>query len=97
MTETPVKTIELGPHENWIKDLGMFKCYLTADATPEFRVRGVVLAPPGSTPDRKPARPATTLVLPMSLETGVQLALAISKAATEAGIPLPKGVLVQGE
>lgn len=96
MSDIPTRTIKLEPHETRIENIGNFMCYLTADATPEFRVRGVVLAPAGSTPHRETARPVAKLVLPMSLETGLQLALAISQAATEAGIPLPKGVLVQG-
>jgi hypothetical protein len=87
--------IKLEPHENVVENLGMFTCKLTAGLNPKFRVHGVALVPGEKTPH--PATPVTTLVLPMSPETAIQLALAISEAAIEAKIPLPRGVLVRDE
>jgi hypothetical protein len=78
--------------ETVIEDLGMFTCKVTDSVPPMFRIRGATVDRERSVQYLVAARPATTLVLPMSPETAIQLAVEILKAATEAKIELPKEV-----
>ena len=88
-------TIKLSGHETRIEDLGMFTCKPTASARLKFLVRGVVVDRLRSVQSPVAAKPATTLVLPMSPETALGLAVEILRAAQQANIPLPKGVELQ--
>lgn len=84
--------MKLSEFETVIEDLGMFTCKVTASVPPKFRIRGVTVDRLASIQSPVAAKPATTLVLPMRPETAIQLAVEILRAATEAGIELPKEV-----
>ena len=88
-------TITLEPGESRIEDHWRFNAYLTASSPPRCIVRGIALDPEQKAPRRQKGQLATTLVLPMSPDEAIELALAISEAVTTANIPLPTGVLVR--
>lgn len=90
------RTITLNGFETRIEDLGMFKCTPTASVPTTFLVRGVVVDRRHSAQSPVAATPATTLVLPMSPEAALGLAVEILRAAMQPNIPLPEGVELRG-
>ena len=84
--------IELTDDESIIENLGMFTCTPTASVPVRFRIRGLVVDRGLSIEKPVAAKPVRALLLRMSPETALGLAVEILRAAQRAKVPLPEGV-----